>query len=662
MPTIVTRAGKGSALTWAEGDANINNLNTAIDNIVAGTQAVGLATNADNIDIATIDGNTSDTAMSVVLVANQATGNQAPHIDAGLTYNASTNALTATTFVGALSGNAATATGATNININSTSGNGGDTSMNVVLVGAASTGNQLPHIDAGLTYNASTNALTATEFVGDLTGNADTATSATNINISTTSGNSSDTSMNVVLVATQNTGNQAPHIDAGLTYNASTNALTATTFVGTLTGTATNVTGTVAIANGGTGQTTAPAASAALNGFTSTATAAGTTTLTNTSSVYQLFTGTTTQTVQLPSTATLATGWSFHIVNNSTGNLTLNTSTAVNLGTIVPGTTVMATVISIADNTAAAWEFGFTDFSTVTGTGAVVLATSPTLTTPALGTPSSGNLANCTFPTLNQNTTGTAANVTGVVAVANGGTGTATPSIVAGTNITVSGTWPNQTINASGGSSGITDLVQDTTPQLGGNLDLNNFHITNNGTNESIVLQPTIHAALTELRSSFITLGDTGRTTVVGMYTAGNRALRLSTFENTGGQILIGRVDENISITPNGIGQTVIKNLEYNENIFALGTTSGTIAPDVANGNVQTITLNGNLTLNAFTSPIAGQSLTLIILTNGTGRTLTSTMLFAGGSKTLSTTNTRDIISVFFDGTTYYASLAKGFA
>ena len=55
------------------------------------------------------------------------------------------------------------------------------------------------------------------------------------------------------------------------------------------------------------------------------------------------------------------------------------------------------------------------------------------------------------IPTLNQNTTGTAANVTGIVAVANGGTGTATPSLVAGTNVTISGSFPNQTINASGG-------------------------------------------------------------------------------------------------------------------------------------------------------------------------------------------------------------------
>ena len=54
-------------------------------------------------------------------------------------------------------------------------------------------------------------------------------------------------------------------------------------------------------------------------------------------------------------------------------------------------------------------------------------------------------------PTLNQNTTGTAANVTGIVAVVNGGTGTSTPSLVAGTNVTISGSFPNQTINASGG-------------------------------------------------------------------------------------------------------------------------------------------------------------------------------------------------------------------
>jgi hypothetical protein len=42
----------------------------------------------------------------------------------------------------------------------------------------------------------------------------------------------------------------------------------------------------------------------------------------------------------------------------------------------------------------------------------------------------------------------------GTLAVASGGTGTATPELVAGTNVTITGTWPNQTINASGGGGG----------------------------------------------------------------------------------------------------------------------------------------------------------------------------------------------------------------
>jgi hypothetical protein len=40
-----------------------------------------------------------------------------------------------------------------------------------------------------------------------------------------------------------------------------------------------------------------------------------------------------------------------------------------------------------------------------------------------------------------------------VLSVANGGTGTSTPALVAGTNVTITGTWPNQTINASGSST-----------------------------------------------------------------------------------------------------------------------------------------------------------------------------------------------------------------
>lgn len=58
----------------------------------------------------------------------------------------------------------------------------------------------------------------------------------------------------------------------------------------------------------------------------------------------------------------------------------------------------------------------------VTTTGSQTLS-NKTFVAPALGTPASGNLANCTFPTLNQNTTGTAAGLSSTLAVSSGGTG-----------------------------------------------------------------------------------------------------------------------------------------------------------------------------------------------------------------------------------------------
>jgi len=79
-----------------------------------------------------------------------------------------------------------------------------------------------------------------------------------------------------------------------------------------------------------------------------------------------------------------------------------------------------------------------------------------------LGTPSGGTATYLSGLPL---TTG----VTGTLPVANGGTGTTTPAIVAGTNVTVSGTWPNQTINASGGGgSGTVTSVATGTGLTGG--------------------------------------------------------------------------------------------------------------------------------------------------------------------------------------------------
>lgn len=79
-----------------------------------------------------------------------------------------------------------------------------------------------------------------------------------------------------------------------------------------------------------------------------------------------------------------------------------------------------------------------------TGTAStnIVFSTSPSLTTPILGTPTSGDLSNCTFPTLNQNTTGSAASLkspstTGVMRATGMGIGTTRDKTVRDANDTI---------------------------------------------------------------------------------------------------------------------------------------------------------------------------------------------------------------------------------
>ena len=101
----------------------------------------------------------------------------------------------------------------------------------------------------------------------------------------------------------------------------------------------------------------------------------------------------------------------------------------------------------------------------------------------------------------------------------------------------------------------------------------------------------------------------------------------------------------------------------HTEPIYNIGTSGGTVAPNAANGAVQQITLNAALTINAFTSPIAGQAITLIIYGGTAYTAITSSMKFAGGIKTLTgTAGCIDVLSIYFDGTTYFASLGKGYA
>ena len=107
-----------------------------------------------------------------------------------------------------------------------------DTTDTTAFVGlwTSGTGDLAPKTDAGLTYNAGTGMLTATGLTGPLTGNASTATEATNI--TATANNTANETVYLTFVDGA-TGTQGIETDTGLTYNPSTGLLTTATLTTT---------------------------------------------------------------------------------------------------------------------------------------------------------------------------------------------------------------------------------------------------------------------------------------------------------------------------------------------------------------------------------------------------------------------------------------------
>lgn len=93
--------------------------------------------------------------------------------------------------------------------------------------------------------------------------------------------------------------------------------------------------------------------------FTTTATATTTTTLTNASNAIQQFTGSTTQTVQLPDCTTLATGWQFQIFNRSTGTVTVKDNGSNTIQAMAGGTQAIFTCASAASANGS-WDTSYT--------------------------------------------------------------------------------------------------------------------------------------------------------------------------------------------------------------------------------------------------------------------------------------------------------------
>ena len=121
-----------------------------------------------------------------------------------------------------------------------------DTSCNLLFVTGA-TGDLPPKTGTNLTFNSSSGVLTATGFAGDLTGdvtgNADTATVATTVTITDNESTDEDNAMIFTAGGDVDGGNIGLESDGTCTYNPSTGKITATGFVGALTGNASGSSG-----------------------------------------------------------------------------------------------------------------------------------------------------------------------------------------------------------------------------------------------------------------------------------------------------------------------------------------------------------------------------------------------------------------------------------
>jgi hypothetical protein len=238
---------------------------------VAGTGDVGIGTDTPR---AKMDIYTGSTSTAGIILDRYATGNYRSELyqaSNGLSIhvgNADTapsekllihhdGTVTATTFSGALDGNADTATilettrTINGVNFNGSENivvepyisdyNSGDTTCYLVFTNDSTAGYKRLYEDSGLSYDNTANKLTATTFDGDLDGNADTATTlattrtingvnfngSANITVEPyiSNDNTGDTSCHIVFTQNSDAGYKRLYEDDGLKYDNTNNRL-----------------------------------------------------------------------------------------------------------------------------------------------------------------------------------------------------------------------------------------------------------------------------------------------------------------------------------------------------------------------------------------------------------------------------------------------------
>jgi len=170
----------------------------------------------------------------------------------------------------------------------------------------------------------------------------------------------------------------------------------------------------------------------------------------------------------------------------------------------------------------------------------------------------------------------------------------------------------------SGFGTGITAVVEDTSPQLGGDLDTNAFDITS-ASNADVDINPHGTGNVV-LKTDLVSIGggsEVGHISSKGLYD-----LKLSTYDdtNSGNITLTDGADGDIDFTTNGAGFLKFNDAAYNPET---GLTDGaTITWDAQAMPITKVTLTDNRILAAPTNGIAGAFISLLIIQDATGSRL----------------------------------------
>jgi len=429
-----------------------------------------------------------------------------------------------------------------------------------------------------------------------------------------------------------------------------TNAQPNITSVGTLTSLA--VTGNITSGNAtlgnlttsnffsGNGSLLSSITAANVSGNVATATLAYTSNLTSNNSsntFYMVFaSGNGSQQLSIDNTGAVITYNPFQgnlTVNNVIGNVTGTAGSATTAGTVTtnaqPNITSVGTLTSLA----------------VTGNVSAGNVNAPTFGA------HNGTIGATTPNTASFTTVSASGQITSTLATGNAPFVVTSTTQVANLNVATAGTATTAGTVTTAAQPNITSVGTLTSVSVSGNANIGNI-----GTAGQLVSSiatgtaPFVVTSTTQVAN--LSVATAGSATTAGTVTTAAQPNITSTGTLTSLSVSGTATIGNLALT------------KFNETVVASANTSTSITPDLASGSIFAYTANNNFTFNGFANAVAGSSAVVKITQDGTGnRTMTSTMKFAGGSKTLSTAaSSIDIISVYYDGSTYYATLSKGYA